>query len=619
MLHESTEQSHQQLLIGYDKQLSSMECHKEGAESCSQLTVPVSHSEFRLLDILAGRKHPSGLSGDVLVDGVPLPPDFKCRSGYVVQDDVVMGTLTVRENLAFSAALRISNSPSLAERKERVERLLLELGITAVADSKVGTALRRGVSGGERKRTNIGMELITDPGVLFLDEPTTGLDASTANAVMRLLHRLSSNGKTIIFSIHQPRYSIFKLFDSITLLADGHMIFHGPAQEALSYFSANGYECEAHNNPADFFLDVVNGDSTALDNKLENAVESHEELKIVERLSKQYSHSSFAKQTTQELERIEQMQIKKGHKKHFPNLKRNSSTASSFFTQMSCLLKRTFLNLVRSPQASIAQLLVTLILGLIVGAIFFGVSDDAGGIQNRVGAMFFLTTNQCFGSLSAVELFISERKIFVHEYISGYYHVSSYFISRISADLLPMRTLPGIIFSLLTYWMMGLQPKVGNFFIYLLTIIMVAYGATSLALALSAGSSNAAVAHIYITISFVFMILFSGLLVNLPSVMAWLSWIQYFSIPRYGMAALQMNELWGLNFTCRSNNYTVPDKCPPTDLIHMDICTGEQYLCQQGIKVGVWEMWQNHVALGVMTLIFFTIAYLRLLFIRKYT
>uniref|UniRef100_A0A8C4N898 ABC-type xenobiotic transporter n=1 Tax=Eptatretus burgeri TaxID=7764 RepID=A0A8C4N898_EPTBU len=455
-----------------------------------------------LLDILAGRKHPSGLSGDVLVDGTPLPADFKCRSGYVVQDDVVMGTLTVRENLEFSAALRLSNSPSSAERKQRVETLLSELGIEVVADCKVGTELIRGVSGGERKRTNIGMEL-------------------------------SRNGKTIIFSIHQPRYSIFKLFDSLTLLADGQMIFHGPVQKALSYFSTNG---EPH-----FFLVETRAD-------VNKVVESQKGLRIVEQLAKQYSQSTFAKETTEELERIEQTQKEKGHKKHLPTLKSNSSTASSFFIQMSSLLKRTFLNLVRNPQASVAQLLVTLLLGLTMGAIFFDISDDAGGIQNRVGAMYFLMTIQCFGSLSAVDLFIQEKKIFVHEYISGYYHVLTYFISRLAADLFPMRTLPGISFSLITYWMMGFQPKVDNFFTYLLTIIMVAYAAISLALALSAGSSNAA----EMLICFPWCPqLFSGLLVNLPSIMDSLRWIQYFSIPRYGMA---------VRYRCLVNDTSAPPR-----------------------------------------------------------
>uniref|UniRef100_A0A8C2EPY4 ABC transporter domain-containing protein n=1 Tax=Cyprinus carpio TaxID=7962 RepID=A0A8C2EPY4_CYPCA len=141
------------------------------------------------LDVLAARKDPAGLSGEVLIDGAPQPPNFKCLSGYVVQDDVVMGTLTVRENLRFSAALRLPKSIRQREKDEKIEKLIQELGLSKVADSRVGTQLIRGISGGERKRTSIGMELIFDPPVLFLDEPTTGLDASTANSVLMLLKR----------------------------------------------------------------------------------------------------------------------------------------------------------------------------------------------------------------------------------------------------------------------------------------------------------------------------------------------------------------------------------------------------------------------------------------------
>ncbi|KAG1940405.1 broad substrate specificity ATP-binding cassette transporter ABCG2 [Pimephales promelas] len=185
------------------------------------------------LDVLAARKDPAGLSGEVLIDGAPQPPNFKCLSGYVVQDDVVMGTLTVRENLRFSAALRLPKTIKQREKDEKVETLIQELGLTKVADSRVGTQLIRGISGGERKRTNIGMELIIDPSVLFLDEPTTGLDASTANSVLMLLKKMALNGRTIILSIHQPRYSIYRLFDSLTLLVGGRLVYHGPAQDAL--------------------------------------------------------------------------------------------------------------------------------------------------------------------------------------------------------------------------------------------------------------------------------------------------------------------------------------------------------------------------------------------------
>ncbi|GFS06723.1 ATP-binding cassette sub-family G member 2-like [Elysia marginata] len=179
---------------------------------------PTGSGKSSLLDVLAGRKDPAGLTGTLLLGGMPVPDNFKCMVGYVVQ---------------------------------------------------VGTEFIRGVSGGERKRCNIGMELIISPPVLFLDEPTTGLDASTANAVMNLLKRMSEKGRNIIFSIHQPRYSIFRLFDSLMLLSHGHVVYHGPSSKALDHFSAIGYECEEHNNPPDFFLDVINGDSTAV-NAMEN-------------------------------------------------------------------------------------------------------------------------------------------------------------------------------------------------------------------------------------------------------------------------------------------------------------------------------------------------------------
>jgi len=225
---------------------------------------PTGGGKTSMLDVLAGRKNPSGISGLLLVDGHKAPKNFKCMSGYVVQDDVVMGTLTVRENLMFSANLRLDKTFHLEEKKTRVQDTIQELGLAKCADTKVGNEFIRGVSGGERKRTNIGMELIISPSVLFLDEPTTGLDASTSNAVMILLRRLTLRGRTIIFSIHQPRYSIFKLFDRLMLLANGRTVYHGPANEALTYFSLIGYECEAHNNPPDFFLDVINGDSSAV-------------------------------------------------------------------------------------------------------------------------------------------------------------------------------------------------------------------------------------------------------------------------------------------------------------------------------------------------------------------
>uniref|UniRef100_A0A8C7KR44 Broad substrate specificity ATP-binding cassette transporter ABCG2 n=1 Tax=Oncorhynchus kisutch TaxID=8019 RepID=A0A8C7KR44_ONCKI len=579
---------------------------------------PTGSGKSSFLDVLAARKDPSGLSGEVLIDGAPQPPNFKCLSGYVVQDDVVMGTLTVRENLRFSAALRLPRSVPQKEKDARVNDLITELGLTKVADAKVGTQMIRGISGGERKRTNIGMELIIDPSVLFLDEPTTGLDASTANSVLLLLKRMANQGRTIIMSIHQPRYSIYRLFDSLTLLVSGKQVYHGPAQNALDYFSDIGYACEAHNNPADFFLDVINGDSTATAmNKIqgEGVQEAwhidFEELSgsrqtIEERLVDEYRNCSYFRDTQVELERITQ-----GKQYTTKPTSRTITYNSSFFTQLHWVLGRTFRNLALNPQTSVAQLGVTIFLALIVGAIFFGVKDNQSGIQNRIGALFFITTNQCFSTLSAAELFITERKLFVHEYISGYYRVSVYFLSKILSDIITLRTIPAILFSCVVYFMIGFKTTPAAFFIFMFTVTLVAYTATAMTMAISADQSVVAMANIFMTISFVFMMIFSGLLVNLPSIMNWLAWLKYLSIPRYGLTALEINEFVGLK-------YTVVNVCLVFSPSHSR-CTGEQYLDYLGIEYTTWGLWENHVALAIMTLIFLVIAYLKLRFIKKFT
>uniref|UniRef100_A0A673Z9D7 Broad substrate specificity ATP-binding cassette transporter ABCG2 n=1 Tax=Salmo trutta TaxID=8032 RepID=A0A673Z9D7_SALTR len=573
---------------------------------------PTGSGKSSFLDVLAARKDPSGLSGEVLIDGAPQPPNFKCLSGYVVQDDVVMGTLTVRENLRFSAALRLPRSVPQKEKEARVNDLITELGLTKVADAKVGTEMIRGISGGERKRTNIGMELIIDPSVLFLDEPTTGLDASTANSVLLLLKRMANQGRTIIMSIHQPRYSIYRLFDSLTLLVSGKQVYHG------SYRC-----CIAHNNPADFFLDVINGDSTATAmNKIQGEGTQSSNTNICPWVSEirgagGLANCSYFRDTQVELERITQ-----GKQYTTKPMSRTITYNSSFFTQLHWVLGRTFRNLALNPQTSVAQLGVTIFLALIVGAIFFGVKDDQSGIQNRIGALFFITTNQCFSTLSAAELFITERKLFVHEYISGYYRVSVYFLSKILSDIITLRTIPAIIFSCVAYFMIGFKTTPAAFFIFMFTVTLVAYTATAMTMAISADQSVVAMANIFMTISFVFMMIFSGLLVNLPSIMNWLAWLKYLSIPRYGLTALEINEFVGLKFcedpAIHTTIYTVVNVCLVFSPSHSR-CTGEQYLDYLGIEYTTWGLWENHVALAIMTLIFLVIAYLKLRFIKKFT
>jgi len=119
----------------------------------------------------------------------------------------------------------------------------------------------KGVSGGERKRTSIGVELITDPNLIFLDEPTTGLDSFTATSVVDTLKELAQSGRTIISTIHQPNSDIFENFDQLMLMALGKIIYFNKASMAVNYFKGIGYECPALSNPADYFMMMMSIES----------------------------------------------------------------------------------------------------------------------------------------------------------------------------------------------------------------------------------------------------------------------------------------------------------------------------------------------------------------------
>ncbi|XP_078490145.1 broad substrate specificity ATP-binding cassette transporter ABCG2-like [Ciona intestinalis] len=220
---------------------------------------PSGSGKTTLLEILAGRKSGRGIGGRVMVNGQPIATKFCQKTGYAPQKDILNPGLTVREHIWYSLCLRRPDSLTEAEKCLLLGEIISSLDLLKCADSKVGNATCHNISGGERKRTAIAMELASAPKILFLDEPTSKLDSSTSKALVQLLKKLSDNGRTIILTIHQPSYAIYRMFDSLTLIAKGRTVYHGSAELALSYFSSIGFTCEKYNSPPDYFLDVLYG------------------------------------------------------------------------------------------------------------------------------------------------------------------------------------------------------------------------------------------------------------------------------------------------------------------------------------------------------------------------
>ncbi|CAD5118397.1 DgyrCDS7101 [Dimorphilus gyrociliatus] len=589
-------------------------CFKPGLNA---ILGPTGGGKSSLLDVLAGRKEKTGLTGNILIDGLEQPDNFKCMSGYVVQDDIIMGTLTVRENLMFSANLRLPKTTPDKQKAERVNGVMEDLNITHVADSKVGTQFTRGISGGERKRTNIGMELIVNSSILFLDEPTTGLDASTANTVLELLHNISRKGKTIIFSIHQPRFSIFKLFDRMMLLSKGLPVYHGPSSEAALYFADIGYQCEPMNNPPDFFLDVIIGDSTTVSSVENGSAVASGTSKDPEAVTvdyrarsiifnNKYLNSTWAQKVREETSDIFTEYKKKkdsGQKTKLQSI----DFATGFLTQIYYLSQRALKNVVRDLAAAVMQMVVMTIFALLIGAIFFDLpKDEVKGVQNRVGAFFFFVMTQAFINFSAIEIFIRERVIFQHENVSGFYRTSSYFLSKVFCDLLPLRALPLIVFALIVYYMLGLEDTAGKFFFFLLTLYLTSVSCCAICLAMSATFETLAIANIATSLIFVIMTLFSGMLANIESIADWLEWLKYFSLMRFCLQGLLINEFEGQYYTKNENGTDVLTKA------------GESYLKEQEIDFGTdWNRWVNIVALASISVGYFTIGYIQLRRMKK--
>ncbi|XP_077461322.1 broad substrate specificity ATP-binding cassette transporter ABCG2b [Stigmatopora argus] len=539
-----------------------------------------------LLDVIAGRKDPTGLrQGTVLVDGKAVTSKLRLSSAYVVQDDILMGTLTVRENLLFSANLRLDPKRySSADKRTQVDAILDDLGLTDCANTKIGTEFLRGVSGGERKRCSIGMELITAPSLLFLDEPTTGLDSNTANCIIGLLHKLSRRGKTVIFSIHQPRFSIFRRFDHLTLMHKGEVVYAGAAQGTLQYFTDLGFQIESFDNPADFFMDITNGEAQSTFQEINTS-----DCKNI--LAVKYYQSQLGQNMLHELDCINR-NVADG----VIAQKMTAEYATSFLEQMRVVCGRTALNILRNPQTSYAQLALNIFFAILVGLIYYQMPLTLPeALQNRFGAFFFLIINMVFGNLSAVELFINERAIFIHENSSGYYRTSVYFLSKIFADLIPNRIVPIFIFSSIAYYMMGLKSAFSAFLCFALTMSMVSLAGVSLAFLVSASVSSFAMANILIALPFVFMMVFGGYLVNLNAMLSWLSWLKWVSIFRYGLNAAFINEMAGQLFY--ANTTIVP---------------GELFLSIQDIDYSTWGFWENQVALLGIMLICMVLSYIQL-------
>ncbi|XP_062092993.1 ABC transporter G family member 24-like [Humulus lupulus] len=222
---------------------------------------PSGAGKTTLLSAIAGKAVGCSMSGLILINGKNESiHSYKKIIGFVPQDDIVHGNLTVEENLWFSAKCRLSVDLQKPDKVLVVERVIESLGLQAVRNSLVGTVEKRGISGGQRKRVNVGLEMVMEPSLLILDEPTSGLDSATSQQLLRALRREALEGVNVCMVVHQPSYALFKMFDDLILLAKGGLtVYHGPVKKVEDYFAGLGIIIPDRVNPPDHFIDILEG------------------------------------------------------------------------------------------------------------------------------------------------------------------------------------------------------------------------------------------------------------------------------------------------------------------------------------------------------------------------
>nr|AIU41652.1 ABC transporter family protein [Hevea brasiliensis] len=455
---------------------------------------PSGSGKTTLLNLLGGRLIQPGVGGSITYNDQPYSKFLKSRIGFVTQDDVLFPHLTVKETLTYAALLRLPKTLTKEQKEKRAIDVIYELGLERCQDTMIGGSFVRGVSGGERKRVCIGNEIIINPSVLFLDEPTSGLDSTTALRIVQMLQDIAEAGKTVITTIHQPSSRLFHKFDKLILLGKGSLLYFGKASEAMPYFSSVGCNPLIAMNPAEFLLELANGNinDVSVPSELEDRVQmenSDNETRngkpspavvhdyLVEAYETRVAENE-KKKLMVPIPLDEEVKLKVSSPKR--------QWGASWWEQYTLLFCRGIKER-RHDYFSWLRITQVLSTAIILGLLWWqSESSSPKGLQDQAGLLFFIAVFWGFFPVfTAIFTFPQERAMLNKERAADMYRLSAYFLARTTSDL-PLDLLLPVLFLVVVYFMAGLRMSAGPFFLSLLTVFLCIVAAQGLGLAIGA-------------------------------------------------------------------------------------------------------------------------------------
>lgn len=458
-----------------------------------------------LLNVLNGSENPS--SGRVLINGIDIhkePHKVDGIIGFIPQDDLLIEDLTVFENLYYSARLCFGNL-SKEEITGRVEKVLVNLGLSEIRNLKVGSPLQKTISGGQRKRLNIGLELLREPTILFVDEPTSGLSSRDSENIMDLLKELALRGKMIFVVIHQPSSDIFKLFDTLIILdVGGFQIYYGNPTESVNYFQ-----------------DIINAA-----NKIPGAcpecgnINPEQVFNIIEtRVVNEYGRFTHTRKISPgQWYQYFKQKIKIPKVQEVNDPLPVVQKIPSWFTQLKIFIIRDVLSKIANKQYLIVNLSLAPVLAIFIA--YFVRYYDAVGTDSpqytfyhntNIPVYFFMSVVVALfiGLIVSAEEIFRDRKILKRErYLN--LSSSSYLVSKVFI-LFALSAIQTIMFTILGNWILGIPLTELR---YWLVLFSCSCFANMLGLNISSAFNSAVTIYILIPVLIIPQLLLSGVVIT---------------------------------------------------------------------------------------------------------
>ncbi|KDR23584.1 protein scarlet-like isoform X2 [Zootermopsis nevadensis] len=483
------------------------------------------------------------VTGEVLLCGHPVDGALLTRiSGFVPQKGIIFETLTAKEHLQFMSWMRLDRGLRSDIRSKWIQDLLLDLNLSGCEDTPISA-----LSGGERKRLSLAVELLIDPPLLFCDEPTTGLDSYNASTVVEKLNHLASRGKAVLCSIHQPTSDILSCFHKMILLSAGRVAFQGTLEHAYTFFSNQGFVCPPSYNPAEFFiqkLSVIPGEEEDSSQRMNQICEAFSTLEQDRSLQLSVPHIQVARNCITGLSRDFQKYV--------------TIRKPYWHTQVYWLTWRSVVDSSHNKCSHIVQIAVFLVTSLMLSLCFM--NTEAGTqswIQDIRGLLYLITSEVFFTSAYSVfNTFPQEIPIFLRE--SELYSASAYYFSKM-ITLIPRAVIEPILYLVIIFGVVDFsRGDLNMFFLMAVPVVIVSNSATAYGCMLSAVFESPAMASVAAVPIDLISFIMAGIFYNVRALPASITWMKYLSQFYYSNEALAVVHWQEVDYIMCRNNTNLP-------------------------------------------------------------